>query len=113
MSRHPYIQHQGHHLFVRTTLWKTYIVCEECGVEYETAWNKLYERLGYRVHGLLGFIFVWLLLLVGGMPTADTWWLGILYAVALVAFIVLGRIGLNALQAFLLRRSNDLASHIF
>ena len=57
MNRHPRIQHQGHHLFVRTTLWKTYIVCEECGVEYGTAWNKLYERLGYRVHGLLGFIF--------------------------------------------------------
>ena len=41
MSRHPHIQHQGHHLFVRTTLWKTYIVCEECGVTKQHGINYM------------------------------------------------------------------------
>ena len=94
MSKHPRIQHRDHHLSVRQTLWKTYIICDECGVEYETTWNMLYQRFGYRIHGLLGFLFVWLLLLLGGIPTASTWWVGLIY----IATYSLHRAGTHCLE---------------
>ena len=113
MNKHPRIRHQGHHLSIRTTLWKTYIVCEECGEEYETAWNMLYQRIGHRILRLLGIIFVGILFLLSGPSTVTTWYICLLFVTAYVAFICILRIGLNALQAFLLRHSDNLASHIF
>lgn len=116
MSKHPRIQHQEHHLSVRTTLWKTYIVCEECGKEYETAWNKLIARID-----MLLFLPLLMLFWVFCPPVQD-WnaasslpvWLieAVVISIGLLLFIVF-RILLNQLQAFLLRRSDDLASHIF
>ena len=116
MNRHPRIQHLGHHLSVRATLWKTYIVCEECGEEYETAWNKLISRIDMLLFLPLLMLF-WIF-----CPPVHDWsvasslpaWLSdaVIICIGLLLFIVF-RILLNQLQAFLLRRSDDLASHIF
>ena len=116
MGKHPRIQHQGHHLSVRATLWKTYIVCEECGEEYETAWNKLISRIDMLMFLPL-LIFFWIF-----CPPVHDWsaasslpaWLtdAAAICISLLLFIVF-RILLNRLQFFLLRHSDDLASHIF
>lgn len=116
MNKHPRIQHQGHHLSVRTTLWKTFIVCEECGAEYETTWNKLITRID-----MLLFLPLLILFWVFCPPVQDwhvasslpVWLLdAVVISIGLLLFIVF-RILLNLLQSFLLRRSDDLASHIF
>ena len=116
MSKHPRDQHLGHHLTVRATLWKTYIVCEECGEEYETAWGMLYQRFRWRIDGMLCLLFIGLLLLFGWMPEpseSPNWGTAVAFGAIYAGCLVLLRIALNALQAFLLRRSDDLASHIF
>ena len=103
--------HQGHHLSVRWTLWKTYIVCEECGHEYETTWNMLAHRFRRVLHGMIAFLSIGIALAV--TPRTDSPFVTLLCFGACIAAIPLGLIALNALQAFLLRRSDDLTSHIF
>jgi len=105
--------HQGHHLSVRTTLWTTRIVCEECGKEYETAWNMLAHRFRRVIHAMLGFLMIAIGLALDLLPAPGNWLAGCIWILAWAAAIILGRIILNALQGFLLRRSDDLASHIF
>ncbi len=116
MSKDPRILHRDHHLSVRATLWKTYVVCEECGEEYETAWNKLIARIDMLLFLPLLMLF-WVF-----CPPVQVWnaasslpvWLidAVVISIGLLLFIVF-RILLNQLQAFLLRRSDDLASHLF
>lgn len=103
--------HLGHHLSVRWTLWKTYIVCEECGHEYETTWNMLAHRFRRVLHGMIAFLAIGIALAV--TPRTNSPFVTLLCFGACIAAIPLGLVALNALQAFLLRRSDDLTSHIF
>lgn len=116
MNKHPRVQHRGHHLSVRSTLWKTYIVCEECGQEYETAWNKLIPRIDMLLFMPLLMLFWIFCPPVSDLPISaatPTWLVDVaVFLMGMLLFVVF-RILLNRLQFFLLRRSNDLASHIF
>ena len=103
--------HQDHHLSVHWTLWKTYIVCEECGHEYETIWNMLAHQFRRFLHKMIAFLSIGITLVF--FSSSDNLFIKLLCFGACIAAIPLGLIALNALQAFLLRRSDDLASHIF
>ncbi len=118
MNTPPKLRCREHHLSVRQGLWNTYIVCQECGKEYETAWNKLINRLDMLLFLPLYFLLFECILpirLHAALRTSDCpeWLLQALWMGGGVLFYFALHILLNLLQAFLLRRSDDLASHIF
>lgn len=116
-SKEPRYLHRDHHLSVRQGIWNTYIVCEECGQEYETAWNKLLFKVDFFLYYLvampLSFLFFDPIYTWRETFTGPEWLLqAIVYGAVLLGYLIF-HILLNCLQAFILRRSDDLASHIF
>ena len=112
MCADPRRIHKEHHLSVRQTPLRTYIICQECGQEYDTAWNYWYQRLGHRLHRMLSYLFIGVLLLFNGLPDRDSLPSYLLCLVGYISFITIASIGLNAIYATLLRHENKLSSRI-
>ena len=101
-----------HQLIVKQTFWTTCIVCTECGQEFETVWNAYYRRFSHLIHGLLSWLYIIVVLVFNLLPDTTDLFECLLCIAAYIVFVCLGKIGLNALQAFLLRRADDLEAHI-
>ena len=73
----------------------------------------LVHRFRRLINGILTFLIIGIVLVFDLMPQSNDWSIKLLGFCSCIVAITLGRIMLNALQAFLLRRTDDLESHIF
>lgn len=103
------MKHQNHHLSIRQTLLRTYIVCQECDDTYDTALNWWMRRFGHRLWGGLGFLLIAVLLIFDALPHGPA---ALLCFAGYFGLVFLMQIALNALFAAKLRRADDLSPYI-